>query len=129
MTVLLLHIICFHLVPPITDPTLTIDAVAEVMELMNDLESLQISKFTESAIIPLSQFEAIASKCSTKSETANACASYYVQCHPRASWTHLVRHMYHLEEFATVEKVKPLLPLRGKHLVTMATMCFIIQYT
>ena len=104
----------------VTDPTLTADAVAEVMELVNDWESLQRDTFTEHAIIPPYRFETIERKCSTKRETANERASYYVQCHPQPSWTHLVYRLYHHEEFAAVEKVKPFLPLRGEHLVTMS---------
>ena len=93
------------------------------MELVNDWGPLQYDTFTkpEAPIIPQSRLEAIESKCSTKRETVNECASYYVRSHPQASWTQLVCPLYRHGEFAAVEKVKPLLPLRGEHLVTMAT--------
>ena len=91
--------------------------------LMDDRRSLQLATPIEPPIIPLSRFEAIKRKCSTMRETANECSSYYVQCHPLASWTHLVCPLYYVVEFAAVEKVKPHLPLRGEQLVTMATSC------
>ena len=104
-----------------SDATMTTDNVAEVMDLVNNWRSLYRGTFTEPGIVPSSQFSAIAEKCSTKRETANECASYYVQCHPLASSIHLANHLYYNGEFAAEEKLKPLLPLRGKHLVAMAT--------
>ena len=100
---------------------MTTDNIAEVMELVNNWGSLQLGTYAGSMFIPPPQLSAIKEKCSTKRETANECASYYVQCHPQPSSTHLANQLYCRGEFAAVEKLKPLLPLRGKHLVAMAT--------
>ena len=99
--------------PSISDPTLTTDSVAEVMELVNDWNPPQYSYYAKK-VIPLSQLREIQQRCSTKREIANECASYYVHCHPQSSWTHLARSLYSEGELAAVEKLKPFLPLRGK---------------
>ena len=99
----------------ISDPTLTTDSVAQVMELVNKWDSLGNSYITKT-IVPYSQLTEIQRRCacSTKREIANECASYYVHCHPQPSWTHLATQLYRRGEFAAVEKLKPFLPLRGK---------------
>ena len=96
----------------ISDPTLTTDSVAQVMELVNDWNSLHVAYYKE--VVPLSRLTEIQQRCSTEREIANECASYYVHCHPQSSWTHLATHLYREGEFAAVEKLKPFLPLRGK---------------
>ena len=97
----------------ISDPTLTTDSVADVMELMNKWDSL-ISDYYIRTIVPHSRLTEIQQRCSTKREIANECASYYVHCHPQPSWTHLATQLYREGEFAAVEKLKSFLPLRGK---------------
>ena len=85
--------------------------VAEAMQLINNWTSLtSIGEY----VIPLWRLTVIQSKCFTKRETANECASYYVHCYPQPSWTHLARQLYRQGEFAAVEELKPFLPLRGK---------------
>ena len=84
------------------------------MELVKDWRSLRRETHYEPPIIPLSRFGSIETTCYTKRETASECASYYVHCHPLASWTHLACRLYEWDEFAAVEKLKPNLPLRGK---------------
>ena len=85
--------------------------VAEALQLINNWRSLTgIGEY----VIPPGRLKVIQSKCSTKRETANECASYYVHCHPQPSWTHLASWLYRWEEFAAVEELKPFLPLRGK---------------
>ena len=99
----------------ISDPTLTTERVAEVMELMNDWSSLDSRLFRNDTdvLVPDSQHIQIQRRCSTRRETANECASYYIHCHHQPSWTHLASHLYHRRESAAVEKLKPFLPLRG----------------
>ena len=97
----------------ISDPTLTTDSVAEVMELMSNWDSRD-SPYYNKIVVPGSQLTGIQRRCSTKREIANECASYYVHCHPQASWTHLARLLYYVWEFAAVEELKPFLSLRGK---------------
>ena len=105
---------------------MTTDKVAEVLELVNDWDSLRPSSCIdlEQEIIPRDRLSAIEKKHSTKREIASECASYYVQCHPWPSWTHLASCLYYYGEFTAVEKLKPHLPLRGKHLVAMATSVY-----
>ena len=98
----------------VSDATLTTDNLAEVMELVTNWGSLGRETLTEPPIIPLFQLRANEMKSSTKRAVANECASYYVQSHPLASWTHLAACLYYHEEFDAVEKLKPFLPLRGK---------------
>ena len=97
----------------ISDPTLTTDSVAEVMELINDWKSLDSNYYTET-VVPDSQLGEIQQRCSTKRHIAHECASYYIHCHPQPSLTRLASHLYNKGEFAAVEKFKPFLPLRGK---------------
>ena len=97
----------------ISDPTLMIDSVAEVMELVNKWDSLD-SIYYNKKVVPHSQLTEIQRRCSTEKEIANECASYYIHCYLWPSWTHLTRHLYRKGEFAAVEKLRPFLPLRGK---------------
>ena len=97
----------------ISDLTLTTANIAQVMTLVNDLDSL----CGWADLIPQCKLEAIQQNCSTKEEVATECASHYVHAHPEASWTHLASCLYEHGEFAAVEKLKPFLPLRGKHQV------------
>ena len=97
----------------ISDPTLTTDSVAEVMELMNKWDSLY-SDYYDKIVVPDSRLREIQQRCSTKREIAIKYASYYVHYHPQPTWTHLATHLYSEGEFAAVEKLKPFLPLRGK---------------
>ena len=97
----------------ISDPTLTTDSVAEVMELVNDWKSLHCF-YQYKKVVPPSRLREIQQRCSTKRDIAHECASYYIHCHPQPSWTHLTRSLYRQGELAAVEKLKPFLPLRGK---------------
>ena len=103
----------------ISDPTLTTDGVADVMESINDWSSLKFQTLYVSPleVVPANQLSEIQKRCSTKREIANECASYYVHYHPQPSWTHLASHLYQFEEFAAVQTSKPFLPLRDKYQV------------
>ena len=95
----------------ISDPTLTTDNVAQVIELLNDLESLP------SWLIPRSRLNAIQSKYSTKEKISNECASYYVHCNVQPSWIKLAHHLYGRGVFSAVKQLKPFLPVRSKYQV------------
>ena len=99
----------------ISDPTLTTDNVTQVIQLVNDWDSLSTGVIN--IIIPYSRLRAIRKKYSTKSEISTECAFHYVNCHPESSWTRLAIRLYYKEEFAAMEKLKPFLPLRGKYQV------------
>ena len=100
----------------ISDPTLTTKSVAEVIELLNDWNSLDSRMFLSDTdiLVPDSQLREIQRRCFTKREIAIECASYYVHCHHQPSWTHLASRLYGRGEFVAMEKLKPFLPLRGK---------------
>ena len=93
----------------ISDPTLTTDSVAQVLELVNDWNSLSDD------VILSSQLSTIQQKYTTKKEISTECASHYVHSNPMCSWTGLASCLYYKGEFTAVEKVKPFLPLRGKY--------------
>ena len=100
----------------ISDPTLTTDNVAQVIELLNDFNSL--SSWTSWMVrIPRYRFDAIQIKYSTKRELSTECASYYVHCSVHPSWTELASHLYTFGEFPAVKQLKPFLPVRGKYQV------------
>ena len=103
----------YSTLPSISDPTLTTDSVAEAMKLVKDWKSLQSNKYAKN-IVPTNQLREIQQRCSTKTEIANECASYYVHYHPQPSLTQLAIHLYSKGELAAVEKLKPFLPLRGQ---------------
>ena len=100
----------------ISDSTLTVDGVTEVMELINDWGSLYYSSiiFCKIVVIPGCKCMEIQQRCSTKREIANECASYYVHCHPQPSWTRLASQLYGGGEYTALKKSKSFLPLRGK---------------
>ena len=100
----------------ISDPTLTTDNVAQVIELLNNLDSLSSGLFSLS-LIPHSRLNVIKKKYSTKEKVSNECASYYVHCDVQPSWTKLARHLYKHGEFPAVKRLKPFLPVRGKYQV------------
>ena len=77
----------------ISDPTLMIDSVAEVMELVNKWDSHD-SIYYNKKVVPHSQLTEIQRRCSTEKEIANECASYYVHYHPQPSRTHLASQLY-----------------------------------
>ena len=100
----------------ISDPTLTTDNVARVIELLNDLDSLS-SGLLSPPLIPRSRLNIITTKYSTKEEISNECASYYVHCSVQPSWTKLAHHLYGHDLFPAVKQLKPFLPVRGKYQV------------
>ena len=97
----------------ISDPTLTTDNVAPVIELLNDFNSLSFGM----VLIPHSQWNTIQSKYLTKREISNECASYYVHCRLQPSWMELARILYRVGEFSAVKQLKPFLLVRGKYQV------------
>ena len=113
----------------ISDPSLTTDNVAQVMELVNDWDSLSSGVSHTDIIIPSSRLRAIQQKVSTKREISTECASHYVHCHPESSWTHLAIRLYSRGEFAAVEKLKPFLPFRGKYQVIWYESCTSCLYS
>ena len=56
--------------------------------------------------IPKSQLEEIQSRSTTDTNKIYACAEYYVNYHPDASWEDLVRILYWKTEFAAARESK-----------------------
>ena len=56
--------------------------------------------------IPIPLLVEIQWGCSTDKEKNHACADYYVNCHPEASWEHLINGLYYNEEFAAARESK-----------------------
>ena len=56
--------------------------------------------------IPLSLLEEIQGRYSTDTEKNHACADYYVNCHPQASWEHLTTYLYVNSVFALARESK-----------------------
>ena len=100
----------------ISDPTLTTDNVAPVIELLNDLDSLSSVEYNI-IIIPPSRLGTILRKYSTKGEICNECASYFIHCYVHPSWTELACCLYQHGEVSAVKQLKPFLPVRGKYQV------------
>ena len=101
----------------ISDPTLTTDNVAPVIELLNDLDSLSSANKLSLSLIPHSRLNVIKKKCLTKEKISSECASYYVHCSLHPSWMELARYLYERGEFPAVKQLKPFLPVRGKYQV------------
>ena len=101
----------------ISDPTLTTDNVAQVIELLNDLDSLSSTILLSLFLIPRSRLNIIKRKYSTKEKISNECASYYVHCSVHPSWMELAFCLYKCGEFSAVKQLKPFLPVRGKYQV------------
>ena len=112
----------------ISDSTLTTVNVTSVMELVKNWDSLSAVVIGTVDIIPRDRLDAIRSSCSTNKKIASQCASYYVHCHPRTSWTHLTSRLYEKGQFKAVEKCKPFLPLRGKYKVVTYTLLVCITH-
>ena len=52
------------------------------------------------------QLGVIQSRYSTNTEKTHACADYYVNYHPDASWQHLTSQLYYKKEFAAARESK-----------------------
>ena len=84
-------------VPP--DPTMTVDNVTQILnKIQGDkwkvMDDLDIPK------------QLLMVRYSTNTEENHACADYYVNCYPDASWEQLTAALYVRKEFATARKSK-----------------------
>ena len=84
-------------VPP--DPTMTVDNVTQIF---NKIGQDQRERVMGGLGIPRSLWEIY----STDAEKNHACADYYVNCHPKASWDQITIDMYFREEFALARESK-----------------------
>ena len=66
----------------------------------------------------------------SKREKKHTVVNYYLKINPRASWQHLTRMLYRVEELNAVEKAKQHLPkgmwrLCAQYMCGMCGMCFV----
>ena len=92
-------------VPP--DPTITVDNVTQIFNKIGDKWERVMGNQTELGI-PQSLLEEMQRRYSTDTEKNHACADYYVNCHPKASWEDLTVALYVEEEFAAARESKSL---------------------
>ena len=97
---------------PPPEPTLTVENVAGVMEMMKVEERMEVSSWED--IVPYSQLEEIYQKYSTEEQRIHACADIYVNCHPHSSWTHLHQGLYRENEMTAAKKAKTFIPQTGE---------------
>ena len=95
-----------------TDPTLTVEKVAEVMEKVKVGKRRQVWErvLTWYGASPVDQ---LYSSHSTVKETNLSCSDTYVNCHPEPSWEHLTTLLYEEDEMTAVDQARPFLPPKG----------------
>ena len=101
-------------VPP--DPTMTVDNVTQILNKIqgDKWEWVMGGQVTVELGIPRPQLEEIQRRYSTDIEKIHACADYYVDCHPKASWEDLTSKLYIEKEFAAARESKSFMPT-GKY--------------
>ena len=97
---------------PPPEPTLTVENVVGVMEMMEVQEWMEV--WSLGGIIPYSQLEEICQKYSTEKQRIHACADFYVNCHPDSSWTDLCQKLYEGNEMTAAKKAKTFIPQTGE---------------
>ena len=102
-----------------SDPTLTWDRVAAVMDEIKDLW-----KVIRQLAVPEHMVDHL-----SEMDKKHAVGNYYVQTHPRASWEHLAMSLYYAEQYSAVEKAKQHLPKGMWRLCAqyMCGMCFVVS--
>ena len=109
-----------------TDPTLTVDALVEVMEkLTSDKERRR--KVWQGVLrweyaIPFSYIDEVYTQLNTSArEKTQALSDVYVNIRPESSWQHLVGTLYRRSELAATKQAKSFLPVNGG-------WCVVVQY-
>ena len=74
--------------------------------------------------IPWLLLNEIQRRYSTDKEKNHACADYYVNCHPEASWKHLTIKLYASKEFALAKDSKSLMST-GKYSHYYGYNCYV----
>ena len=95
-----------------TDPTLTVEKVAEVMEKVKVDKKRQVwgRVLTWKWKSPVDQ---LYNSHSTEKEKNLSCNDIYVNSHPEASWVHLTSRLYEEDEMTAVDQTRPFLPPKG----------------
>ena len=101
---------------------MTVDNVTQVID---KIEGDKWKVIGRGGIVPHHQLEEIKRRYSTDTEKTHACADYYVNCHPDASWKHLTSELYYEKEFAAARESKSFMST-GKywHYITYWYNCY-----
>ena len=105
-------IICLVYFPIPLEPTLTVDNVVEVLEIV--AVKRRKEAWSRQGIIQDSQLEEIYQKYPTEEQSIHACADIYVNCCPHSSWTHLCQGLYEEKEMTAARKAKTFIPQTGE---------------
>ena len=95
-----------------TDPTLTVEKVADVMEKVEVDKRRQVWR-TVLACRWESPVDQLYSCHSTEKEKTLSCSDTYVNCYPESSWKHLTKLLYAGDEMTAVDQARPFLPPKG----------------
>ena len=99
------------------DPTLTVDSLVGVMEIMTSDEGRR-RKVWEKVLewdltTPYSYLDEVYTKYTNDKEKTHALADVYVNSRPESSWQHLVLTLYAEGELAAAKEVKSFLQHNG----------------
>ena len=99
-------------VPP--DSTMTVDNVTQIFNKIGDKWKELMSDQMSGLDIPDSLLKEIQRRYSTDTEKIHACADYYVNCHPEASWKDATRRLYNGRELILARESKSFMSI-GKY--------------
>ena len=101
-----------------TDPTLTVDALVEVMEKLTSGEERrrevwQVVLWWRNGT-PSSYIDEVYTQLNTSArEKTQALSDVYVNIRPKSSWQHLVDTLYYESELAAAKQAKSFFPVNG----------------
>ena len=95
-----------------SDPTLTVENVAGVMEEVAVERRKEV--WSRGDIVSDPQLEEIYQKYSTEEQRIHACADIYVNCRPDSSLTDLHLGLYVKNEMTAAKKAKTFMPQTGE---------------
>ena len=92
-----------------TDPTLTVEKVTYVLEMVkvDQRRQVWIRVLTRKVV------DQLYSSHSTEKEKTLSCSDTYVNCYPGSSWEHLTSQLYEEDEMTAVDQARPFLPPKG----------------
>ena len=101
------------------DPTMTAENVTQVFNKLGD--TLDVMKYD----IPWPLVEEIQKRYMTEADQIHACADYFVNCHPNASWQSLTWELYCWDDLAAARESKSFMSI-GKycHYITYWYNCY-----
>ena len=92
-----------------TDPTLTVEKVANVMEKVKVDKKRKVWE----EVLTRKVVDQLYSSHSTEKEKTLSCSDTYVNCYPGSSWEHLTSLLYKEDEMTAVDQARPFLPPKG----------------